>query len=202
MSIALDVAGTTGDPLDIAVLLGWIQELLEPPSWHRYARCKGFGTARFFPGQGEPSGVALTVCSHCVVCEECLKAGRDEIGVWGGLTQRQRRLAKRGDGLGIRRKPEHPRRSLFAELKRQRRKLLEASSGSTEMLPSLDRVVRASQSAEEPTASDIESRSGLFSQGVEFLALLRISHAPPSFADSSHSAAPAVSVTSYEPESK
>ena len=60
------------------------------------ARCRNVDTALFFPARGDNLSVrvAKQLCSTCPVRGECLDYARDageKLGVWGGLTERQRR---------------------------------------------------------------------------------------------------------------
>ena len=63
--------------------------------------CVGMDTALFFPGRGESCGPAKAVCAGCVVREECgefaLAAGIRE-GIFGGLSERERRKVRRERG--------------------------------------------------------------------------------------------------------
>ncbi len=76
------------------------------PSWHAWraaAACKDLDTELFFPngeGEGLQSQVeqARRVCTSCPVRDECLDFAlttRQEDGVWGGLTEEERRRWRR-----------------------------------------------------------------------------------------------------------
>ena len=64
----------------------------------------GWGPTRFFPGRGESSDEARAICEGCAVRKDCLSAalaaGDSCWGVWGGLSNRGRRVLRRGVGLG------------------------------------------------------------------------------------------------------
>ena len=63
------------------------------------AACRGMGTEAFFPNRGESTEAAREVCARCTVSRECLTASLEEAlthGVWGGLSQRGRRVLRRG----------------------------------------------------------------------------------------------------------
>lgn len=73
-------------------------------SWHRQALCGGVDTAVFFPADEECSPVrdrervAKAICAACPVRQPCAVyalAHRELHGVWGGLSEadRRRRLA-------------------------------------------------------------------------------------------------------------
>jgi len=53
----------------------------------------------FFPGRGESAGPARQVCSACPVRQLCLDyaiTNRITHGIWGGLTERERRALQSG----------------------------------------------------------------------------------------------------------
>ena len=73
------------------------------PSWREQAACQGMPTELFFPDRGRyPKGVDRTehprsVCSDCLVTQQCLSYGLQEMhGVWGGTSSRERRIMRRG----------------------------------------------------------------------------------------------------------
>lgn len=73
------------------------------PAWHDDAACRtpaarrlvAAGRADFFPDRGRSAGVALNICADCPVRPQCLDhalgEGRWLRGIFGGLTQAQRR---------------------------------------------------------------------------------------------------------------
>jgi len=68
------------------------------PEWTRRARCRGLDADAFFERAIQQARPALKVCQRCQVREDCLTYAIDnnmEIGVWGGLTERQRRAHAR-----------------------------------------------------------------------------------------------------------
>ena len=68
------------------------------PAWQRDAACLGKPTEMFFPeGKGTGPGEALKVCAGCPVRVECYEWAEAEgfvYGVFGGLSERQRRAAR------------------------------------------------------------------------------------------------------------
>ena len=65
-----------------------------PGSWHEKARCKGWDPEIFYPDRGVPSASAKAVCKECPVQPDCLEYAltKDErFGIWGGLSERERR---------------------------------------------------------------------------------------------------------------
>jgi WhiB family redox-sensing transcriptional regulator len=58
------------------------------------ALCRGETTSRFFPEDFEsPDPGAIALCHRCEAREICLAwaLSHDEVGIWGGLTDDQRR---------------------------------------------------------------------------------------------------------------
>lgn len=73
-------------------------------AWQNDAACRGMCADVFFPSRGQHEAIrrAVAVCRGCPVRIDCLdwvmtlEAGRERIGVFGGLTADQRRdLARR-----------------------------------------------------------------------------------------------------------
>lgn len=66
--------------------------------WTGRARCRGLDPEQFFVRSLEQARGAIKVCQRCPVRQECLDyavAEGIEVGVWGGLTERQRRAYAR-----------------------------------------------------------------------------------------------------------
>lgn len=72
---------------------------LEP--WRRRAACRHLGTDMFFPpGESDRPTIdaAVAVCRSCPVSDACLDYSlrtNQQMGIWGGLTARQRRSLRR-----------------------------------------------------------------------------------------------------------
>ncbi len=69
-----------------------------PDMWQDRAACFGADPNLFFPTSEEEAGPALTYCVRCGIRITCLawalKNG-ERYGVWGGLTEQQRRRLHR-----------------------------------------------------------------------------------------------------------
>ena len=64
-------------------------------SWKALAACRGLDPELFFPGRGRSTKEAQATCTDCPVRAECLESGLHEShGIWGGLSERQRRKLK------------------------------------------------------------------------------------------------------------
>lgn len=79
---------------------GWMDRFGPLGDWADKAACSGADRSMFFPGRGEEVSDAKKVCATCPVIEECrgyaLRAGKDLYGIWGGLSEKQRKELRRG----------------------------------------------------------------------------------------------------------
>lgn len=65
--------------------------------WRELAACRGTDLDVFFPGRGESAGPARQACAQCPVRQPCLDyaiTNRIVHGIWGGLTERERRAPR------------------------------------------------------------------------------------------------------------
>jgi WhiB family transcriptional regulator, redox-sensing transcriptional regulator len=63
-------------------------------TWRQYAHCLGADPELFYPSSDEAAEPAKLICAVCPVREPCLEhaiTAREKQGVWGGLTERERR---------------------------------------------------------------------------------------------------------------
>ena len=75
-------------------------------SWQDNANCLGVDPDLFFPERGASTREAKEVCRGCVVREDCLEyalANGEKFGIWGGLSERERRRIRRQRALSGRR---------------------------------------------------------------------------------------------------
>jgi WhiB family redox-sensing transcriptional regulator len=66
--------------------------------WQERALCAQTDPEAFFPEKGGSTREAKRICTTCAVRSECLEyaLGNDErFGIWGGLSERERRRLKR-----------------------------------------------------------------------------------------------------------
>jgi WhiB family transcriptional regulator, redox-sensing transcriptional regulator len=93
--IALDRAAPDPSALDLSVPTD--DDLAA--GWQELAECLQYaGEVDFFPARGESVRDAKAVCAACRVKSECLEfALRLKVahGVWGGLSERERRSLRR-----------------------------------------------------------------------------------------------------------
>jgi WhiB family transcriptional regulator, redox-sensing transcriptional regulator len=92
---------TSVDRIPLAVLGGMTRPVVrvsKPEPWRSYAACTGVDPDLFFPERGASTREAKEVCRGCVVREDCLEyalTNREKFGIWGGLSERERRRLRR-----------------------------------------------------------------------------------------------------------
>lgn len=71
----------------------------KPPAWTEHARCAEVDPELFYPEHGNQHSRAVkAICQTCPVQAECLEfavANSERFGLWGGLTERERRSVPR-----------------------------------------------------------------------------------------------------------
>ena len=70
--------------------------------WQDYANCLGVDPDLFFPERGASTREAKEVCRGCVVREDCLECAlgnSEKFGIWGGMSERERRRIRRQRAL-------------------------------------------------------------------------------------------------------
>ena len=70
--------------------------------WKSRANCLGVDPDLFFPERGASTREAKEVCRGCVVREDCLEyalVNGEKFGIWGGLSERERRRIRRARAL-------------------------------------------------------------------------------------------------------
>jgi WhiB family redox-sensing transcriptional regulator len=85
--------------MDATGLTGNLRDLIgNAPEWQELALCAQTDPETFFPEGGGSNRNAKNICRRCEVRGECLEyaLGNDErFGIWGGLSERERRMLKR-----------------------------------------------------------------------------------------------------------
>ncbi|MFO7779763.1 MAG: WhiB family transcriptional regulator [Nitriliruptoraceae bacterium] len=67
-------------------------------AWMLEAKCLDADPEAFFPEKGGSTREAKRICGTCPVRSDCLEhalANDERFGIWGGLSERERRRAKR-----------------------------------------------------------------------------------------------------------
>ena len=73
--------------------------------WQERANCLGVDPDLFFPERGASTREAKSVCSNCEVRVDCLEyalVNGEKFGIWGGLSERERRRLRRQRALARR----------------------------------------------------------------------------------------------------
>ena len=84
----------------MAGLLG-IGTEADAQSWQEQALCAETDPEAFFPEKGGSTREAKKICTGCEVRTECLEyalANDERFGIWGGLSERERRRLRRRAG--------------------------------------------------------------------------------------------------------
>jgi WhiB family redox-sensing transcriptional regulator len=71
---------------------------IEQLPWASEAKCLNADPDVFFPEKGGSTREAKRICSECTVRDECLEYALEEderFGIWGGMSERERRKLKR-----------------------------------------------------------------------------------------------------------
>lgn len=74
---------------------------IEPPHWTEKALCAETDPEAFYPEKGGSTRAAKKTCRACEVRAECLEYALDNderFGIFGGLSERERRKLKRERG--------------------------------------------------------------------------------------------------------
>lgn len=103
-------ADTPGMRRSIEALKAWrlefggqkpVAEDWDKDGWRERANCKGINANLFFPERGDNHhdiNAAKRVCRSCEVREQCLEyalTNYETIGIWGGMSERERRTIRR-----------------------------------------------------------------------------------------------------------
>jgi WhiB family redox-sensing transcriptional regulator len=81
------------DPIDLTAIPG------DEDQWQERALCAQTDPEAFFPEKGGSTREAKRICLGCEVRDSCLEyalANDERFGIWGGLSERERRRLKRG----------------------------------------------------------------------------------------------------------
>jgi WhiB family redox-sensing transcriptional regulator len=97
----------TGEALDPDLAAALFEQLMEAvfdraietEEWQQRAPCAQTDPESFFPEKGGSVREAKRICAGCEVRAECLEyalAQDERFGIWGGLSERERRPLRRG----------------------------------------------------------------------------------------------------------
>jgi len=88
--------GDSGRPVGLGEIVG--DQLPPELAWQERALCAQTDPEAFFPEKGGSTREAKRVCMSCEVRAECLDyalAKDERFGIWGGLSERERRRVKK-----------------------------------------------------------------------------------------------------------
>lgn len=67
-------------------------------AWQKQAKCRGLNPDLFYPERGVSTREPKEVCRSCPAREECLEyalENGEKFGIWGGMSERERRRLRR-----------------------------------------------------------------------------------------------------------
>ncbi|PXX68973.1 WhiB family redox-sensing transcriptional regulator [Nocardia tenerifensis] len=103
--VSMPRLGTGGDDSTprLSLVVTGFDEMFESieEQWQERALCAQTDPEAFFPEKGGSTREAKRICMGCEVRDECLEyalAHDERFGIWGGLSERERRRLKRGIG--------------------------------------------------------------------------------------------------------
>jgi WhiB family transcriptional regulator, redox-sensing transcriptional regulator len=90
-----------GDRPRLSLVVNGFEEMFDSveEQWQERALCAQTDPEAFFPEKGGSTREAKRICLGCEVKDECLDyalAHDERFGIWGGLSERERRRLKRG----------------------------------------------------------------------------------------------------------
>lgn len=101
MGSCVAVSGTSGGALPAYVVTAM-------STWWDQAACRGAWSLGWFPPRGERTDDVMRICAACAVTAECVghalgvvDGRREPLGVWGGSSERQRRVMRAAMRRGV-----------------------------------------------------------------------------------------------------
>jgi WhiB family transcriptional regulator, redox-sensing transcriptional regulator len=101
MVVITSVVSTTGGK-ESTVEIVELMSGMEDRGWQARANCMGVDPDLFFPERGASTREAKEVCRGCVAREDCLEYALDngeKFGIWGGMSERERRRLRRARAI-------------------------------------------------------------------------------------------------------
>lgn len=83
---------------------GDLERLMVKPTWMELGECRGVDVEMMFPDRGESTKAAKAMCRRCEVQAECLAYAMnngEKFGIWGGLSEHERRRLRRGRRINL-----------------------------------------------------------------------------------------------------
>jgi len=92
------VVGWGENPEQLGDLTDLVDATEDEQDWQERALCAQTDPEAFFPEKGGSTREAKRICLGCEVKDECLEyalAHDERFGIWGGLSERERRKLKK-----------------------------------------------------------------------------------------------------------
>jgi WhiB family redox-sensing transcriptional regulator len=86
------------DPVLLGLVGAYSEQDTDPLAWQADALCAQTDPEAFFPEKGGSTRDAKRICAGCDVKAQCLEyalANDERFGIWGGLSERERRKLKK-----------------------------------------------------------------------------------------------------------
>jgi WhiB family redox-sensing transcriptional regulator len=86
------------DPVLLGIVGAYSDQDTDPLAWQADAVCAQTDPEAFFPEKGGSTRDAKRICAGCDVKAQCLEyalANDERFGIWGGLSERERRKLKK-----------------------------------------------------------------------------------------------------------
>lgn len=101
LGVSDDGGEATTERPRLSLVVDGFDELFEniEDQWQERALCAQTDPEAFFPEKGGSTREAKRICLGCEVKDECLEyalQNDERFGIWGGLSERERRRLKRG----------------------------------------------------------------------------------------------------------
>jgi WhiB family transcriptional regulator, redox-sensing transcriptional regulator len=97
----LGLGSPSGVAFDAGLTGGLLGRADDEQGWQEAALCAETDPEAFFPEKGGSTREAKKICTGCEVRAECLEfalANDERFGIWGGLSERERRRLRRRAG--------------------------------------------------------------------------------------------------------
>jgi WhiB family transcriptional regulator, redox-sensing transcriptional regulator len=78
-------------------------------AWQDFANCRGADPDLFFPERGASTRTAKQICRECGVQDACLEfaiVSSEKFGIWGAMSERERRKIRRERQIAARLRQE------------------------------------------------------------------------------------------------
>jgi WhiB family redox-sensing transcriptional regulator len=101
-TVVITSVAVTAEGKEFNVEIVELMSGMEDRGWQARANCMGVDPDLFFPERGASTREAKEVCRGCVAREDCLEYALDngeKFGIWGGMSERERRRLRRARAI-------------------------------------------------------------------------------------------------------